>query len=139
MQCPLCGLEFDETEMSCHSSCAFNQACGIICCPNCGYQVNDISKSRIAGFLQKVLARRNARAKIAGVYPLSALSAGQSAKVVRLTSEDHARQERLNVFGLMPGATVTLQQRQPAFVLRVGFTELSIERNIAEEIMVEIA
>jgi DtxR family Mn-dependent transcriptional regulator/ferrous iron transport protein A len=45
----------------------------------------------------------------------------------------------LSVFGVIPGAKITLQQRKPAYVLRVGFTELSIEYEIADSILVDLA
>jgi Fe2+ transport system protein FeoA len=136
MQCPLCGHEFDDTDLSCHTSCAFNKQCAIICCPNCGYQMVDESKSRIATFLKRRLLRQ----KYADLRPhpicsLSRLHPGESATVVSVDTE---KQERLSVFGLIPGAHLTLHQRQPAYVLRIGFTELSIESAIADEILVEV-
>lgn len=138
-QCPLCGYEFDETALSCHSSCAFNESCGIICCPNCGYQVADERKSRLATTLRRMLTRQpQPTADTPSVRPLSALYPGQSGKVVSIDSTNHGRVERLHVLGLVEDARVILQQRRPTMVLRVGFTELSIEREIADEILVEV-
>jgi len=57
MQCQLCGYEFDERQLSCHAACAFNERCAIICCPNCGYQVVDESKSGLAAALRRALER----------------------------------------------------------------------------------
>jgi Fe2+ transport system protein FeoA len=136
IHCPLCGCEFDETQQSCHASCALNQNCGIICCPNCGYQMTDEKKSRLASGLRRLLARMNRPQP--PIRPLSTLRAGQSGKVTAIECANASRLERLNVFGLVPGVEVTLEQRHPAFVLRVGFTELSIERVIADEILVEV-
>jgi hypothetical protein len=45
MKCALCGYDFDEQEQLCHVSCPLADGCAIICCPNCGYQVVDESKS----------------------------------------------------------------------------------------------
>ena len=56
MLCPLCGCEFDETDHSCVTSCpmASIQGCNLICCPNCGYQMVDESKSGIAKLLRRL-------------------------------------------------------------------------------------
>lgn len=141
MRCELCSYEFDETQMACHTSCAFNQGCGIICCPNCGYQVADESKSRMARLVRRWIARASGPRPSPDTpltRPLSALRAGQSALIVAIETHNAARLERLSVFGLVPGSEVTLEQRQPAFVLRIGYTELSIERDLADEIMVRV-
>lgn len=140
MRCPLCGFEFDATAMSCHTSCAFNESCGIICCPNCGYQLPDERKSRMADALRRFIARRRAEQDDqAPVRPLSALQPGQSGKVIAINSTNHARIERLHVLGLVNDADITLQQKRPTYVLKVGFTELSIDHDIATNIMVDVS
>lgn len=68
---------------------------------------------------------------------LSELRPGQSGVVVSIESRSAARLDRLSLLGVTPGARVTLEQQRPAFVLRVGFTELSIERDVADEIVIE--
>jgi Fe2+ transport system protein FeoA len=139
MRCPLCGHEFDETVMSCHSSCVFNENCGIICCPNCGYQLVDEQKTRLATALKRWLShRKQSNDQLSPVRPLSAMQQGQSGTVVEIISSNHARIERLQVLGLIPDAPITLDQKHPTFVLRVGFTQLSIEREIADEILVNV-
>jgi Fe2+ transport system protein FeoA len=139
MRCPLCSYEFDETQMSCHASCAFNEQCAIICCPNCGYQVVDTSQSKLAQALQRMLARKSNDDRVQpAIRPLSTLRAGQTATITSLETSSPSRLERLNVLGLVSGARVTLEQKRPTFVLRVGFTELSLERELAEEILVEV-
>ncbi len=56
MHCPLCGHEFDESDRACVASCpmASLQGCHLVCCPQCGYQMVDESKSGIARLLRKV-------------------------------------------------------------------------------------
>lgn len=139
MQCPLCGFEFEPESMACHSSCAFNDSCGIICCPNCGYQMPDESKSRMANALRLFIARRRGEGgKLEPVRPLSAMKPGQSGKVVAINSDNHARIERLHVLGLVKDAIIRLEQKRPTYVLRVGFTELTIDYEIATNIMVDV-
>jgi ferrous iron transport protein A len=146
MRCQLCGFEFDQTQMSCHASCALNAYCAVICCPNCGHQTVDESKSKLAQGLRRLLERTNRRqAAVKGpmVEPvtcrLSELWPGQSATVISVESQNASRLERLSVYGVMPGCQLTLQQRQPTFVARIGFTELSFEREVADEILIQPA
>ncbi len=47
------------------------------------------------------------------------------------------RHRTLTVFGVVPGASVTIVQQQPACVIKVGETELALDREIAREILVE--
>ncbi len=56
MTCPLCGCEFDETDHACTTDCplAAVQGCNLICCPNCGYQMVDESKSGAAKLLRRL-------------------------------------------------------------------------------------
>jgi len=60
MICPLCGSEFDEHDRSCVAKCplASVQGCSLICCPHCGYQMVDESKSGIARLLRKLIPER---------------------------------------------------------------------------------
>ena len=140
MRCPLCGYEFEASAKSCHSSCAFNESCGIICCPNCGYQIPDERKSRLANTVRRFLARnKQEETVLPPVRPLSTLRGGQSGKVVAVNSINHSRVERLNILGLTTESHVKVEQRNPTFVVRVGFTEISIEREIADDILVEVA
>jgi len=69
--------------------------------------------------------------------PCNFMRSSTAATVVAVTGGDTNRQERLSMYGIMPGALVTLRQRQPAYVLHVGFTELSLEREVADSILVE--
>ncbi len=73
------------------------------------------------------------------VVPLHRLKPGQRALVVELRSESAARLDRLGALGLMPGTWIVVQQRTPALVLRVGETEVSVDRSVAEEILVRTA
>lgn len=140
MQCPLCSYKFEPSAMSCHSSCAFNESCGIICCPNCGYQMPDESKSRLVQTLRRFLARRRGDGgNLTPVRPLSSLRAGQSGKIIAIQSDNHTRVERLNVLGLVADAQVKVEQTRPTYVLNVGFTELTVECEIADEILVEVS
>ncbi|MEZ4670555.1 MAG: FeoA family protein [Anaerolineae bacterium] len=124
--------------MSCHSSCVFNESCGIVCCPNCGYQLPDERKTRVASALRRWFTRRQEQNEIESpVRPLSTLRPGQTAKIVSIDSTSQSRLERLQLLGLMPDAHITLEQKRPAYVLSVGFTQLSLDTDIAQDILVD--
>jgi len=71
------------------------------------------------------------------VQPLSRLPAGSSARIVHIVPRDSARLARLSALGVVPGATLTLQQKAPATVLRLGETTLALDSEIAAEIFVK--
>ncbi len=78
--------------------------------------------------------RRAAREVSPVVRPLSEFPPGATLRIVFLTPRFHQRLDRLSSFGVLPGALVRLHQKQPACVLRVGATEVALEREVAGEI-----
>jgi len=144
MQCPLCGYEFDASTMACHGNCPMSQRCVLICCPNCGYQLPDEEKTSLAAWLRRLLHRRPSTT---GPTPaptgadgqsrmLLDLPAGATAQVVAIRSARPARLERLSLLGIAPGSHIRLEQRWPAVVVRVGETELSLDEDVAGQILV---
>jgi DtxR family Mn-dependent transcriptional regulator len=71
------------------------------------------------------------------VQPLDRLPVGQEARIVYIAPREPARLVRLSTFGIVPGATLRLQQRSPAAVLRIGETTLAVEPELAGEIYVK--
>lgn len=145
MHCPLCGFEFEPDRTGCSTSCPFGSGCNLVCCPSCGYQGVDESRSRLASWAGRLIAKASGQAKThraapaAGVprhVPLSHIEAGFEATVVDLSGMPTARAMRLGAFGLMPGALVRVIQRWPVPVLRIGETELGLEADVLEQIRV---
>ena len=61
MKCGLCGYEFTEQEGSCNPACPFVGGCSVVCCPSCGYQAPDESRStllRLARKAREIVGRR---------------------------------------------------------------------------------
>lgn len=69
---------------------------------------------------------------------LCELRPGQSAEVAKIDSEDSGRLLKLSALGLVPGSRVRLQQRSPAYVVWVGETQLSLDREVARDILLGI-
>jgi Fe2+ transport system protein FeoA len=137
MHCQLCGFFFIESNLSCRASCGLTKHCSIICCPNCGYQVVDESKSGIATVLREAWDHFSGRIGSRMTLRLNQMHPGQSGTVLSIVSSSVSRLERLSMLGITPGARVTLKQRRPAIVLRVGFTDFSVENQVAQEILIE--
>lgn len=78
--------------------------------------------------------RRSAREVKPLVQPLGSFMPGSRLRIVFITPRFHARLDRLNSFGVLPGAEIQLHQKRPSFVIRVDETEVAIEREIADEI-----
>ena len=150
VRCALCGFEFDERAMLCHSQCPLADGCAILCCPNCGYQFVDEAKSPLAAWLRRLLARRRAgaaprpaavarRTSIGGAgVSLAQMQPGQTAEVLEIASNDASRLVRLSALGVAPGSALTLEQRFPAYLIRVGETQLSLDEEVAQEIRVRL-
>ena len=110
----------------------------MVCCPQCGYQMVDERKSTAAGWLRRLLRRDPGPARVSarGVKSLADLASGQSGEVVTIATQQASRLDRLSALGIVPGSRITLLlQRTPAFILRVGETELTLDESIAREIL----
>lgn len=54
MKCALCGHEFTQEEALCNPACPMASGCPVICCPQCGYQTTDESRSTLVRLARKV-------------------------------------------------------------------------------------
>ena len=68
--------------------------------------------------------------------PLSSIKVGECCEVVFIRSQSRARRERLGAYGIIPGSRLVLHQKRPAFVIRVGETDLALDEELAREILV---
>jgi DtxR family Mn-dependent transcriptional regulator len=73
------------------------------------------------------------------VQPLDRMPLGQPARIVYIAPRQRERLVRLANMGLVPGATVCLDQRSPAAILRLGETTLAVDTEVAGEIYVKRA
>jgi len=72
-----------------------------------------------------------------GPRPLSRLDTGTSGTVVRIVSTAPDRVVKLSSLGVMPGVLIRLVQRHPAVVLQIAETTIAVDREVADEILVE--
>jgi Fe2+ transport system protein FeoA len=112
----------------------------LICCPNCGYQVVDESKSGVVRALRKLWPGAGDPQAAPGrdddAVPLTHVGTGIPVEVLGLAEMPPMRASRLTAFGLAPGTMVALAQRRPVPVVRVGETELALSEEIVGQIHV---
>lgn len=70
------------------------------------------------------------------VTPLAESAVGADYRIVFLASPADHRLDRLAAFGVVPGARLRLRQRRPTFVVRIGETDLALEREVAAAVFV---
>ncbi len=73
------------------------------------------------------------------VAPLSDAAIGHTYRIVFIAPKHHARLDRLAVLGITPGAEIRLHQKMPSYVVRIGETDVALDRDIAREIYVRPA
>ena len=137
IRCPLCGFDFRQTDAVCSHNCPMSQMCKLICCPNCHYEFPQEPAS--LSWLRRLFKTRPAAAPSGRFQNLSQFDEGQQLEMVGFACAPSARRNALAVYGLVPGSRLVLQQKRPAFVVRVGETELALESDIANEILVRPA
>lgn len=70
------------------------------------------------------------------VVPLAKVIPGDRVKIIFLVPRHHRRLHQLTNLGIIPGAEIVLHQKQPAYVLRAGETDIAIDDEIARHIYV---
>jgi len=70
------------------------------------------------------------------VVPLTDLPVASDAKIVFITTPHHRRFGRLVNLGVVPGGEITLLQKKPSYLMRIGSTEIAIDYDIASDIYV---
>jgi Fe2+ transport system protein FeoA len=133
MRCPLCGHPLDPSALAC-SHCPLRGACAVLCCPNCGYQIVDESRSATVRLFRRI--RRPQPEPSPACLPLGHTPVGLEVEVVDMSRLSAERLERLSTYGLVPGKPLRLLQRHPSPIVEVGETELALERDILDQIQV---
>jgi Fe2+ transport system protein FeoA len=145
--CRLCGHAFDAAALACHAGCPLGSRCSLICCPNCGYQTVDESRSVLARLLRRAVGSaspappraRPFAADGSAAVPLAHVSPGIEVEVRGVEvrpGEDPGRLGRLAAYGIAPGSAVRVVQRRPATILRAGETELALADELVDRVWV---
>lgn len=73
------------------------------------------------------------------INPLSDADIGSHCRIVFIAAGSHARLDRLASLGIVPGSTIRVHQKRPAFVVQIGETTLALDPDIAKEVYVKRA
>jgi len=65
------------------------------------------------------------------------LRIGEKARVLSLKQDHEGHWRKLAAFGLLPGAILELRQKWPSLVIRVGFSEIGLDEEMAKLIEIE--
>jgi len=70
--------------------------------------------------------------------PISIVKLGVKSKgrVVSLAAVDQKHLRKLTAFGILPGIEFEILQTYPAYVLRVGYTQIALDYEIIKNILV---
>lgn len=79
---------------------------------------------------------RKQRSTEAVIVSLAELRPGQQGRIAFIKPSDHERSHQLASFGVVPGVTVELHQKYPAFCIRYEGTELALDERVAADIYV---
>ena len=140
LHCSMCGLEFEQTDTVCAHGCPLGVACGHVRCPNCSFEFP--APGRASRWLGRIFGKTNGNGHAVeldggATVTLDRVRSGARCRLMRLGCGSSGRRNTLTVFGMTPGTEITLLQRHPSFVVRVGETELGLDEEIAREIYVE--
>ncbi|MFC1868282.1 metal-dependent transcriptional regulator [Thermodesulfobacteriota bacterium] len=70
------------------------------------------------------------------VLPLNRLKAGETGRIVYVSTKHHSRLDRLTDLGITPGEEVRVHQTFPAFVVKVRETDIAIDTDILKDVYV---
>ena len=145
MICIHCRKEFseDESAKGCQS-CGLFGGCHLLKCPHCNYE--QPREPGVVKWFRKRLHHRHryAHADITqqvnadGVLPLSALAIGEAGYIHSLMINDQKILRKLMSLGLLPAVHVKLMQKYPAYVLQIGYTQIAIDRALANAVKVTV-
>ncbi len=69
--------------------------------------------------------------------PLTQLPTGAQARIVRVVHDHDGHWRKLSALGVVPGATLYLQQRFPTYAVRIGMSTIAVDALLANLIYVE--
>ncbi len=82
--------------------------------------------------------RRNGEGGDRLVASLASLEVGEGGRVAYLSSEDYKRMQELMAIGALPGMSVKLLRKFPAYVFALGESEFAVDEEMARAIFVRI-
>lgn len=80
---------------------------------------------------------KRAKKEVASVITsLVELKSGTKAKVAYITTKHHSRLDKLTAMGIIPGATIVVHQTFPSYVIKIGETQIALDKEALRDIYV---
>ena len=76
------------------------------------------------------------RAGETGIIPLTELKPGETAEIAYLAASDDKKMQKLMSMGVLPGSQMTLAQKFPSYIFKVGHSQFAVDDVLAREIHV---
>lgn len=68
--------------------------------------------------------------------PIVKCKKGDKVKVIRLLLSGGDHLQKITPFGILPGMNIEVLQTYPVYVLRIGYTEIALDYEIAKNIII---
>lgn len=144
MICPLCGLRYSERDSkSACASCPVGGSCGLMKCPNCGYEQPPARPRNGLGFFSRWKKRHRPAHPYPATEPgkriisLADAEAGMKVTVFRLNMDNRKTVRKLLTMGIMPGASLSVDRCSPAFVVTVGGSQIAMDHTMASAVFLQ--
>jgi len=72
------------------------------------------------------------------VMALDQINPGDGGKIAFMAPGTHGRLDRLSALGFVPGSWISVHQKEPSFVVKIGETDIAIDPEIAKEVFVHV-
>ncbi|MEA3361838.1 MAG: metal-dependent transcriptional regulator [Thermodesulfobacteriota bacterium] len=69
-----------------------------------------------------------------GIVALTELRSGESGEIAYLAASDDKKMQKLMSMGVLPGSQVTLKQKFPSYIFKVGNSQFAVDDTLAREI-----
>ncbi len=69
-----------------------------------------------------------------GIVALTELKSGESGEIAYLAASDDKKMQKLMSMGVLPGSQVTLMQKFPSYIFKVGHSQFAVDDMLAREI-----
>jgi Fe2+ transport system protein FeoA len=135
--CSFCGGSFEEAAARRHcQACPVGPGCRSVRCPRCGYETPEEPRflRRLARWAGS-LSRRSAGEERVQPRTLADLGPGESGTVEAIRM-DGVDMRKLLALGVVPGCPITLLRRSPSFVFRMGYSQFTVDRRLADSVLV---
>jgi len=67
--------------------------------------------------------------------PLNQFKRGETSTVVRFSTKENSRLQKLLAMGIVPGRTISVKQTYPVFILQIDNTQAAMDKELAESII----